>query len=236
MACSRVAAKPCPGFTLTIIAQAKSWVRLRVDGARSYTGNMQPGQVVEKRGINVIRLETGNAGGLTVKLNGRKQAPLGRSGQPVIRYYVPPPPPVVKPVTKPVPVVAPPVPKPAPKPVVKVHLAPKPAITPRLVLPQPVQKRIVPQLDLYLSIALLIIPFFVLIWMLTAMRGEARLLASLAMATGSHRSIKVVSSQRLSRGRIVYLLESGDRLFMVATGGVVLLREVESSEFRPPQD
>jgi flagellar biogenesis protein FliO len=231
MACSRLAAKPCPGFTLTVIAHAPSWVRVRVDGVRSYTGTMQPGHVIEKRGLNAIRLETGNAGGITVKLNGRKLAPLGRSGQPVIRRYVPPPPPVVKPA----PVAAPPVVKPAaPKPVVQAQ--PKPGPTPAPAPHRAVRTKFPPQLSLYLSLGLLILPFFVLIWMLAAMRREARLLASLGMAVGSGRSIRVISSQRLSRGRTIYLLEAGERLFMVATGGVVLLREVESSEFRAQHD
>ena len=88
-------------------------------------------------------------------------------------------------------------------------------------------------MSLYASLALLIIPFFVFIWMLTAMRREGRLLASLGIAAGADTSIRVVTSHRLSHGRTVYLMEAGGRLFLVATGGVVLLGEIAPGVTRP---
>jgi hypothetical protein len=224
--CSRVAARPCETrVTLTVIAHAPSWVRMRVDGcASAYSGIMRPGQIVERRGRRIIVIETGNAGGITVKLNGRKLAPLGRSGQPVVRRYTPPPAPVVTAA----PVAPPPMPTPAPKPPVRVQ----PTLKPLVVLPVPevhspaTAKGFPPHVSLYASLALLTVALFVFIWMLAAMRREGRLLASLGIAAGSDASIRVVKTHRLSRGRTVYVLEAGGRLFLVATGGVVLLGEI----------
>jgi len=62
-------------------AQEASWVQMSVDGKVAFTGTLQPNDTKEISANERIKIVTGNAGGLTISLNGKTLDPLGPSGQ-----------------------------------------------------------------------------------------------------------------------------------------------------------
>jgi cytoskeleton protein RodZ len=62
-------------------AQEASWVQMSVDGKVAFTGTLQPNDTKEISANERVKIVTGNAGGLTISLNGKTLDPLGPSGQ-----------------------------------------------------------------------------------------------------------------------------------------------------------
>lgn len=206
------------GVELTVQAQEDSWVQVKVDGRSAYDTIMKPGQTLTWRGRKSIYFRTGNAGGVILTVNGRKLAPLGGSGEVRSRTFKPAPPP------------APPKPQqPKPKPKLKPPpAAPADKRKPPLVEPASAVMENLPEMVTYASLAVLGILLLLCIWMLVVLRRENRLLTVLTGIAGREVSIKILASQRLSRGRTVYIVDvDGDR-YLVGTGGVTLLTEIST--------
>jgi cytoskeleton protein RodZ len=62
-------------------AQETSWVQMSVDGKVAFTGTLQPNDTKEISANERVKIVTGNAGGVTISLNGKTLDPLGPSGQ-----------------------------------------------------------------------------------------------------------------------------------------------------------
>lgn len=62
-------------------AQETSWVQMIVDGKVAFTGTLQPNDTKEISANERVKIVTGNAGGVTISLNGKTLDPLGPSGQ-----------------------------------------------------------------------------------------------------------------------------------------------------------
>jgi cytoskeleton protein RodZ len=66
---------------VVITAHQPSWVQLTVDGKTSFTGTLQPDESREFGANAQVKLVAGNAGGLTISLNGKTLDTLGPPGQ-----------------------------------------------------------------------------------------------------------------------------------------------------------
>jgi cytoskeleton protein RodZ len=62
-------------------AQETSWIQMSVDGKVAFTGTLQPNDTKEISANERVKIVTGNAGGVTISLNGKTLDPLGPSGQ-----------------------------------------------------------------------------------------------------------------------------------------------------------
>jgi hypothetical protein len=62
-------------------AQEPSWIQMSVDGKVAFTGTLQPNDTKEISANERVKIVTGNAGGVTISLNGKTLDPLGPSGQ-----------------------------------------------------------------------------------------------------------------------------------------------------------
>lgn len=94
-AVSPAVAKPVPaapaiasqGAALTapvqvvMTAHLPVWIEVTADGKVVYTGTLQPDETKQVEAHQQVKLLAGNAGGLTVSLNGKSLAPLGPVGQ-----------------------------------------------------------------------------------------------------------------------------------------------------------
>ncbi len=67
--------------TVSLTAHARTWIRLDVDGKTAFMGTLTPNETKEVSASQQIRLQTGNAGALTVSLNGKTLESLGGFGQ-----------------------------------------------------------------------------------------------------------------------------------------------------------
>jgi cytoskeletal protein RodZ len=74
---------------LTLTATEHVWVRVTVDGTPVLEGILAPETVQSWQGAQQILLETPNAAGLEVEVNGQPQGPLGERGQAVILAWGP---------------------------------------------------------------------------------------------------------------------------------------------------
>jgi cytoskeleton protein RodZ len=66
---------------VSITAHADSWIQIAADGRTVFTGTLKPNESREISGNEMVTLVAGNAGGITVSLNGRTLDPLGAAGQ-----------------------------------------------------------------------------------------------------------------------------------------------------------
>jgi cytoskeletal protein RodZ len=66
---------------VSITAHADSWIQVTADGRMVFTGTLKPNESREIFGNEMVKLVAGNAGGITVSLNGRTLDPLGAAGQ-----------------------------------------------------------------------------------------------------------------------------------------------------------
>ena len=64
-----------------VVAEEESWVSLSADGKPAFTGVMDAGQSRSVGATRNVLLKIGNAGGVTVRLNGKPIGPLGAEGQ-----------------------------------------------------------------------------------------------------------------------------------------------------------
>lgn len=74
-------------LTIKLIGNQLCWVRVTVDGEIQFEGNLNSGETKEFEAEDLIRVRLGNAGGVDVVYNGKKEPPLGESGQVVEKEY-----------------------------------------------------------------------------------------------------------------------------------------------------
>ncbi|MBL8046416.1 MAG: DUF4115 domain-containing protein [Anaerolineales bacterium] len=75
------------GVNVIIRAEQRVWLRVAVDGAETFTGQLAPGATREFVGNSVVEVWTGNGRGTRVIFNGQDQGLLGDLGQVVIRLW-----------------------------------------------------------------------------------------------------------------------------------------------------
>jgi transcriptional regulator with XRE-family HTH domain len=69
------------GLAMDISFQAETWMQVFTDGKPKVTGLFPAGQEVRIEAEREIRIDVGNAGGLTFQLNGKPGRALGKLGQ-----------------------------------------------------------------------------------------------------------------------------------------------------------
>ncbi len=74
---------------LRIVAAEQTWLSLGVDDEPKHSILLQPGETRSWTATRAFTLTIGNAGGITVSLDGRELPPLGRSGQVVRNLRLP---------------------------------------------------------------------------------------------------------------------------------------------------
>lgn len=77
--------------SLTITAYEKSWLRVRADDEKSRDMLLDPGEVTTLSARTGFVITFGNAGGVRLRFNGEELPPVGRSGQVVRNFELPPP-------------------------------------------------------------------------------------------------------------------------------------------------
>src|SRR3989344_4011959 len=84
---------------LSIAASEPSWLQVTIDGGQPKEAILQPGERITWAAEREFRLTVGNAGGVSVSLNGEPVGPLGPSGR-VRTLVLPRPSPTVSPDTR----------------------------------------------------------------------------------------------------------------------------------------
>src|SRR5207247_9167910 len=75
-------APPTNALTLELEAREQTWIKITTDGSALVPGEiLKPGMTRKFTAMNSISITVGNAGGLTMKLNGQQLKPLGDSGR-----------------------------------------------------------------------------------------------------------------------------------------------------------
>lgn len=74
-------------LTLKLTTTARSWLRIVLDGETAFEGILEPGDEQLWRARREIAMRTGNAGGLTVTVNGQEIGVLGDSGEVLDRIW-----------------------------------------------------------------------------------------------------------------------------------------------------
>jgi cytoskeleton protein RodZ len=69
---------------VVLTAHERSWVSVKVDDKSGYTyiGTLAPDETRAISATEQVKIMTGNAGGITISLNGKTLDPIGRHGQP----------------------------------------------------------------------------------------------------------------------------------------------------------
>ncbi len=75
------------GVNLSVSAEQRSWVGVKVDGAEAFAGLMEPGETRDFVGQAVVEVVTGNGLGTRVIWNGIDQGLMGELGQTVVRLW-----------------------------------------------------------------------------------------------------------------------------------------------------
>jgi cytoskeleton protein RodZ len=66
---------------VSMTAHQASWVQITADGKPAFTGTLQSNETKQIAATEQVKILTGNAGGLTISLNGKTLDPIGPSGQ-----------------------------------------------------------------------------------------------------------------------------------------------------------
>jgi len=66
---------------VSMTAHQASWVQITADGKPAFTGTLQSNETKQIAAAEQVKILTGNAGGLTISLNGKTLDPIGPSGQ-----------------------------------------------------------------------------------------------------------------------------------------------------------
>lgn len=74
-------ATPETPLALTVLASDECWLSLSVDGQKVVARNLQPGERVQFRARTNIVISAGNAGALTLTINGKPARTLGGRGE-----------------------------------------------------------------------------------------------------------------------------------------------------------
>lgn len=75
------------GVNVTVSAELRTWVSVRVDGAEEFAGILAPGESRDFVGLSVVEVATGNGRGTRIVFNGVDQGLLGELGEVVIRLW-----------------------------------------------------------------------------------------------------------------------------------------------------
>jgi cytoskeleton protein RodZ len=78
---STAPAPPPEEVTVTVKATDTAWISLIAEGQDPVVATLKPGEEKTVAAKDVVRLRTGNAGGIEISLNGKPIGPIGRSGQ-----------------------------------------------------------------------------------------------------------------------------------------------------------
>lgn len=74
-------------ITMQLVGNQKCWVRVTVDGKVEFEGNLNSGETKKFEAEDSLRVRLGNAGGVDVIYNGKKEPPLGAPGQVAEKEY-----------------------------------------------------------------------------------------------------------------------------------------------------
>ena len=66
---------------VSLTANEDAWIDVSADGKAAFTGTLKPNETKDVSAAEQIRISTGNAGGLTISLNGKTLESLGSHGQ-----------------------------------------------------------------------------------------------------------------------------------------------------------
>jgi len=75
-------------FTLEIVCHEDTWLKVIADDARATEHNLKPGETIELKANTMFNVLIGNAGGVSVQLNGKPVPVSGTSGQ-VVNLQLP---------------------------------------------------------------------------------------------------------------------------------------------------
>ena len=75
--------RPSDGLTIALDTRDRCWIGATLDGKRKLERLMQRGETTILHALDEVVLKTGNAGALSLTINGLAAAPLGRKGQTV---------------------------------------------------------------------------------------------------------------------------------------------------------
>jgi transcriptional regulator with XRE-family HTH domain len=78
------------GLAMEFSFQQEVWISVYADGQPHFTGLKHPGEGFQVQALSEIVLHTGNAGGFSFTLNGKKGKPFGMSGQVVKNIRITP--------------------------------------------------------------------------------------------------------------------------------------------------
>jgi hypothetical protein len=77
-----------PGFvSVNVAAKRSSWIRLTVDGRVTVERIFKAGETQQIRNARDVSIRAGDAGAVTVSVDGRQATPLGREGEVVTRRF-----------------------------------------------------------------------------------------------------------------------------------------------------
>jgi len=74
-------------ITLEIVGKQQCWTEVRVDGSVQFSGHIYPGDTKTFEAKDTIQLRLGNAGGVELIYNGKKEPPPGKAGEVVNKEY-----------------------------------------------------------------------------------------------------------------------------------------------------
>ena len=66
---------------VSMTAHQAAWVQITADGKPAFTGTLQSNETKQVAALEQVKIVTGNAGGLSISLNGKMLDPLGPAGQ-----------------------------------------------------------------------------------------------------------------------------------------------------------
>jgi len=75
--------RPSDGLTIALDTRDRCWIGATLDGKRKLERLMKRGETTILHALDEVVLKTGNAGALSLTINGLAAAPLGRKGQTV---------------------------------------------------------------------------------------------------------------------------------------------------------
>lgn len=86
-----IAAPGPEGHLLRVRATDVTWLTVTIDGREVRDVLLQPGDTVQWRARERYLITVGNAGGIHLILNGQALPPIGRPGQVLRNFPIPPP-------------------------------------------------------------------------------------------------------------------------------------------------
>lgn len=72
---------PAAGFRLEVTAKEKCWVSINSDGSPVFSRVIEPGETQSFSAAQSLSIKVGNAGGVSLRINGKSAKPLGKPGE-----------------------------------------------------------------------------------------------------------------------------------------------------------